>query len=311
MEDKDLMEVFHDVLEESIAFLYDKLHLKYFDLFFESAANILEGEVETDLTDEDKEALEKIYEPILELNLNVEQIRKALQAIVLRGFKEQKISNGSMTPDTIGMIFAYLISKFEPKKTAVKILDPIAGVGNLLFTIINHLELDIEAYAVEHNQLFVRILKTLADLMEQTISIYFQNTLNTNFSDIDYIVCDFDYDTMRDGKYFPYECIKHHISSLKDEGVMIALIPNDFFEYDKDQAFKKEVNKEASIIGLIELPDEMFKVDKKSIIMIHKKQYPEKKCLMVKLPSFSDANSFNKALMQIETWFETNKIIKK
>ncbi len=311
MEDKDLMELFHDVLEESIVFLYDKLHLKYFDLFFESAKNILEGEVQTDLSDEDIIALDKIYEPIRDLDLNVEQIRKALQAIVLRGFKEQQINNGNMTPDTIGMIFAYVVSKFEPKKRAVKILDPLAGAGNLLFTIINHLELDIDAYAVEHNQLMVNILKTLADLMNQPVNIYFQNTLNTKFSDMDFIVCDFDYSQVTDYKYFPYECIKHHLLSLKDEGVMIALIPNDFFDYDKDQTFKKEINQTCSIIGLIELPDEMFKIEKKSIVLIQKKVYENKKCLMVKLPSFSDAKSFNQALMQIETWFETNKIIKK
>lgn len=308
VEDNDLMEVFHDVIESSIEFLYERLHLKYFELFFLTASNILEGEILNDISDSDKEELQKIYEPIVDCDLNVEQIRKALQAIILRGFKEHKMTNGAMTPDTIGMLFAYLISKFEPKSKHIKILDPIAGSGNLLFTIINHLELDIDAYAIEHNELMVKLLKTSSDLMNQNINIYFQNTLNTELSDMDYIVCDFDYET-QDTNYFPYQCISHHLESLKDDGVMICLIPNDFFEYDKDQSFKKSISDKNSIIGLIELPDEMFKENKKSIILIQRKIYEDKKCLMVKLPSFNDPKAFNNALNQIEAWFENNKII--
>lgn len=311
MEEQDLTEIFHDVLEESISFLYDKLRLKYFDLFFLTAQNILAGEVLTDLSDEDKATLEQIYSKLTDMELNVEIIRKALQIIILRGFKEHKLNNGAMTPDTIGMIFAYLISKFEPIKRPIKLLDPVAGAGNLLFTVINHLDLDIDAYAVEHNELMVKVLKTSADMLDQLLNIYFQNTLNVTFTDIDYIIADFDYAKVEEGKYFPYECIKHHLNALKEEGVLIGLVPNDFFEYDKEQEFKKAIADEFSLLGLIELPDEMFKADKKSIILIQRKEYKDKKCLMVKLPSFTDPSAFNKALVQIEAWFENNKIIKK
>lgn len=305
MEDKDLMELFHDVVEESIEFLYERTRLKYFDLFFLTVNNILAGEVLNDLSEEDIKALEKIYEP-LSNDFDVEMIRKALQAIILRGFKEQKMGNGGMTPDTIGMIFAYLISKFEPKKRQINLFDPIAGVGNLLFTLLNHLDLEIDAYAAEHNELFVKIMKAQADLMDQNINIYFQNTFNVSVANMDYIVCDFDYDEIKDDKYFPYECIKHHLPSLKEDGVMLCVIPNDFFSFDKNQDFKKEINEYASIIGLIELPDEMFVNNTKSIILIQKKIIENKKCLMVKLPSFNDAKAFNQALTQVEMWFENN-----
>lgn len=301
-----MLEVFHDSLEKSILFLYEKTRLKYFDLFFLTTNNILEGEVLNDLSEEDQLELEKIYEPIRTLNINVEQVRKAIQAIILRGFKEENLNNGSMTPDTIGMLFAYLISKFEPKKRNVKILDPIAGVGNLMWTLVNHLELDIDAYLVEHNELFVRIMKTYSDMLNQESNIYFQNTLNTKITNMDYVVCDFDNDTLNEGKYFPYECIKHHLNSLKDDGIMLSIIPNDFFSFDENQEFKKEITKTSSIIGLIELPDEMFVGNAKSIILIQKKVLEDKKCLMVKLPNFSDVHAFNGALVRIEQWFENN-----
>ena len=69
---------------------------------------------------------------------------------------------------------------------------------------------------------------------------------------------------------------------------------------------KKEITQNASIIGLIELPDEMFVGNAKSIILIQRKVIADKKCLMVKLPSFTDSNAFNSALVRIEQWFENN-----
>ena len=87
---------------------------------------------------------------------------------------------------------------------------------------------------------------------------------------------------------------------------MMCLIPNDFFSYDKDQEFKKELNEENSMIGLIELPDTFFKNNPKSIILIQRAHIENKKCMMVKLPSFNDSKRFNEALAQIETWFENN-----
>jgi hypothetical protein len=61
-----------------------------------------------------------------------------------------------------------------------------------------------------------------------------------------------------------------------------------------------------SIIGLIDLPDEMFKQNKKSILVIKKEKFDNKKMLMVKLPSFDDPKEFNNTLVRIEMWFEEN-----
>ena len=189
MAEENSLEIFHDVIEASIEFLYDEYKKKYFDLFFLTVDNILAGEVLNDLSDDKKAKLEKIYAPIKNMDLDVESIRKALQAIVLKGFSEQKISNGGITPDTIGMLFAYLISKFEPTKRHIRLFDPLAGVGNLLFTIINHLDLEIDAIACEHNELSVKIMQSLSDMLQTELEIYFQDTRNVNVSNLDYIVC--------------------------------------------------------------------------------------------------------------------------
>lgn len=304
----DNMELLFDVFEASIGFLYEKTKQSYFNLFFMSCDNILSGEICQNLTEEDTLALEKIYEPIKERNLNVEEIRKALQSIILRGFKETKMNNGAMTPDTIGLLVSYFISKFEPKENKeIRILDPIAGTGNLVFTLENHLNLVINSYAIENNELLVKIMQKSSEMLQSDLKIYFEDTLKSALRNMDYLVGDFDYyDVLENGAYFPYECILHHIGSLKDQGIMIFCIPDDFFSYDINQNFKKELTKKASIIGLIELPDEMFNKDKKSILIIKKEVLDDKKCLMVKLPSFNDAKEFSNALTNIEMWFEKN-----
>ena len=95
---------------------------------------------------------------------------------------------------------------------------------------------------------------------------------------------------------------------LKDGGAMIGIVGNDFFDYDKNQGFKKELLKDSSIIGLVELPDKMFVSKPKIILVIQKKVLDKKNCFMVKLPSFTDVKEFNSVLMDIEAWFEKNKI---
>jgi len=301
------MELVFDVISESIEFLFDKVKGDFFTLYSLTVKNILAQEVlQDELEDEDKKALEKIYHKLEGIDISTEDIRKAVQSLMLRGLQETKISNGGITPDTIGMLYAYFISKFEPEVRNVKILDPLAGFGNLLFTIENHLTLNTELFAVEHNQALVNVMKLNADLMSTNVNIYFSNTLNSNITDMDYIVTDFDYYDPTEEGYFPYNVILHHMSSLKDNGIMICCIPDDFFNYDTESLFKKSLLETGSIIGLIDLPDEMFKKDKKSILIIKKGSFADKKCLMVKLPSFDDPKEFNNTLVKIEMWFEEN-----
>ena len=88
---------------------------------------------------------------------------------------------------------------------------------------------------------------------------------------------------------------------------MIGIVENDFFDYDKNQKFKKELLSEMTILGIIELPDSMFRLTKPKIILVLKKCVEDKKCFMIKLPSFTDVKEFNESIIDIEAWFEKNK----
>ncbi len=299
------LELFYDVLDDSINYLYEITKKDYMSLILLTCKNIIAGEVLNDFEEKQVKKLTEIYSKLEEIDFSVEDIRKSIQAIILKGFKETRMLNGHTTPDTIGMFYAYLISRFNKDNKQLKLLDPLIGTGNLVFSLVNHLQLDLELYGIDHDELMIKLTKDTSELLQQEISLYYQDTLSLNLKDMDFIVFDINnYDNME--KYFPYEVILHHQNSLKENGYMISLVPEDFFDYDTNQEFKKELLKDMSIVSIIELPSSMFVGQAKSIIVFKKAKIDHKKCLMVKLPSFNDPKEFNKSLVQIETWFENN-----
>lgn len=305
MQDNNLLEKFYDVFDDSCYFLYEKTKKNYFELILMTAENIMACEVKQDLEPEDVKKLEEIYSRLEDIEFPVNIVLKAMQAQILKGFKETRVKNGGTTPDTLGMFMAYLISKLQPKAQTLNILDPLVGTGNLLLTVSNSLECQTNLFGADHNELMVRICKMCADLVNQNVEIYLQDTFNLTLKNMDDIIFDLPNVYENDKEYFPYKAILHYINLLKEDGFMLGIIPNDFFEYDKDQSFKKELISKMSIVGLIELPQQMFVSNPKSILILQKK-IVERKSMLVKLPSFTDIRQLNNSLLEIEAWFEKN-----
>jgi len=302
----DNLELFYDCVDESNNLLYEIFHRPYFELIEMTAQNILEGEVVTDVDEENRKKLKKIYNKLKNVDFSVEDVRKAMQSIILRGFKEMNIPNGQTTPDTIGIFITYLITKLCNNKE-ISIVDPLCGTGNLLLTIANHLDKKVNLFACDNDLWMTKLIKIQADLLNENIDIYYQDAMSLYLSGIDTVVFDMPHSIKGDNGYFPYQAILHFADYVKDDGSMIGLVENDFFDYDKNQEFKKELLGKMSIIGIVELPDNMFKFSKPKIVLVLRKRVEDKKCFMVKLPSFSDVKEFNESLIEIEAWFEKNK----
>lgn len=304
----DNLELFFDCVDESNNLLYELIHKNYFELIEATVSNILAGEVVTDVDDEGVRKLQAIYDKVADVDFSVEDVRKAMQAIILKGFKEMGIPNGNTTPDTLGIFMAYLITKLTKEKS-ISILDPLCGTGNLLHTIANHLDKDMKLYACDHDLWMTKLTGMVSDLLSLEVDVFLQDTFNLNLNNLDFIVFDLPNVVKEEKKeYFPYQAILHYKNMLKENGSMIGIVGNDFFDYDKNQEFKKQLLSDASIIGLVELPDKMFVSKPKIILVIQKKIMDKKNCFMVKLPSFTDVKEFNSVLMDIEAWFEKNKI---
>lgn len=302
------LELFYDCVDESNNILYEATHKKYFELIEMTVNNILASEVVCDVEEEVISKLNEVYDKIADVDFTVEDVRKAMQAIILKGFKEMFIPNGNTTPDTLGIFIAYLITKLTKEKK-ISILDPLCGTGNLLHTVINHLDKEIDAYACDNDLWMTKLTSMVSDLLSIDVEIFLQDTRNLNLSNLDFIIFDMPTISKEDkGDYFPYQTLLHYSKMLKENGSIIGIVGNDFFDYDKNQEFKKEILKDCSIIGLVELPDSMFVSKPKIILVIQKKVIEDKKnCFMVKLPSFTNVKEFNNSLLDIEAWFEKNK----
>lgn len=306
------LELFYDCLEESNAVLYEIFHKPYFELLEMTVQNILAGEIVTDLDGEQTAKLQAIYDKIAEVDFTVEDVRKAMQAIVLRAFKEMRIPNGNTTPDTLGIFITYLITKICKDKK-ISILDPLCGTGNLILTIANHLDRECNLFACDNDMWMTKLTVMTADLLSVPIEVYLQDTLQLSLMNMDAVVFDMphsEYDTEKK-EYFPYQAILHYCGMLKDDGCMIGIVENDFFEYDKQRGFKEKLLENMTILGLVELPDSMFVSKPKIILVLQKRIMKDKKCFMVKLPSFTDVKEFNSSLMDIEAWFEKNNYNKR
>ena len=305
------LELFYDVLDESISKLYEVKKQSFLKLLIKSGRNIIAQDVlDKEATPEQREELLNIYHKLDDVDFNVEEIRKAFQLMVLRAFDEANLTPGDITPDTLGIFISYLINKLKGKVDKLKILDPLVGSGNLLYSVANHLDCDLHLFGIDSSKDLCDIASIQGDLLNYEIEIFCQDTLNNSFSDIDVVVADivgYDVKAFEKEYYFPYLCVLQHMASLKEDGYFIGIVPNDFFEHDADGFFKENIVNHGSVLGVLELPVNMFKANPKSIVIFTKKPLESKKCLLVELPSFSDPELLNKALIQIEDWFLINK----
>jgi site-specific DNA-methyltransferase (adenine-specific) len=281
------------------------------NLLIETGKNIIAQDVlNKEATPQQKEELMNIYHKLDDIDFNVEEIRKAFQLMVLRAFDEANLKPGDITPDTLGIFISYLINKLKGKVEKLKVLDPVVGSGNLLYSVANHLDCDLHLFGIDNVKDLCDIASIQGDLLNYEIEIFCQDTLNNPFKDIDIVVTDipsYQVKAFEKEYYFPYLCVLQHMASLKDDGYFIGIVPNDFFEHDEDGFFKENIVNYGSVLGVLELPINMFKADPKSIVIFTRKPLESKKCLLVELASFSDPAALNKVLMQIEDWFIINK----
>lgn len=309
MIDKKQIERFFDYVDQFAIEVYGVHKKPYLEAMNEAFIYLLDDELNEDYIGELKDKLKTIKDTIVDVSFEREEVRKAVQLALLRGYKHANVSNSLITPDTIGIFIAYLIKKLYNTKGLNSILDPLVGTGNLLYTVINHLELDIKASGIDNDITKCNITKNLGDLLDIENEVYYQDTLSFYYKGYDLILTDIDDDSS--SEYFPYKVINHHIDSLEDGGFLVAVIANDFFEQEKNQIFREEIQKKGYIFGLIKLSETLFTQNPKSILIIQKKGIdvePVKEFLLVDLPSFNDIENFNKSLNQIDQWFSKREV---
>lgn len=302
------IELFYDYYDGIADLLYQKYKVSYLEGMNEAFCLLLDNRVNGSYEEEDLEAMQTLKDSITDISFEREQVRKSVQLGMLKGYKHTYASNSLITPDTIGLFLAYLIQKFYQDKTIETMFDPLVGSGNLLYTIANQIEDYIVLYGIDNDKLKCDLARNLGDLLEYESNIYFQDTLTFYHTDYDVLVTDVPISSEK--PYKPYQFLNHHIDSVKPGHYAFALIENDFFDQEGNETFKEEIKRKAQIVGLIKLPDELFKTHPKSIFILRRHTTDSKLLdgfLLVDLPSFYDEDGMTNVIGQINQWIVARK----
>ncbi|MCM3637141.1 class I SAM-dependent methyltransferase [Sporosarcina luteola] len=260
--------------------------------------------------------------PRLSPSVTKEEIRRGIQLAVLKGMKEQAQPNHQMTPDAIGMLIGHFANELMQHKEQVTLLDPAAGTGNLLFTVMNAIGDKATATSVEIDELLVRLSAITAELLEQPVRFFVQDALRPLLVDpVDLVVCDLpvgyypDDDNAISFEMMPAEghAFAHHLfieqsmNHLKEGGYALFLTPASLFESDQSAELHRYLKKNAVIRAVLQLPASLFRsVAHEKSVFILQKPYAEMKAkpdvLLSKVPNMSDKLAMSRFLEQIKDW---------
>ncbi len=310
MNEHSHIERLYTFLEESSETLKPYTQKSALKAFVETLNFLLDDAVEMPLPEETLEILSRLKAEVSGEPFSKTAMRKACQLMLLKAFKEERFSNAMMTPDTMGLLFGYLIEKLydAPPET---ILDPMVGTGNLLASLPQAMTGETHMVGVDDDPLMVEVANNLLDALEIPHEVFAQETLTYESGTYPCIVCDFPIHKKDSNQsYLPYQVLLFHVLKLTPGGFFFALIENDFFDQPERAIFQEKVLKVAHLYGLIKLDEGMFKLHPKSVLILRRKTHEQEKIddfLIADLPPFQDQAAFAQTLQRLEQWFAQRK----
>ncbi|CAM5706034.1 MULTISPECIES: class I SAM-dependent methyltransferase [Niallia] len=316
------------VFNETALIIQEELEYTYLESLALTGENIFqEAILQEELSELSKKRLKKSYESIHLAKYSKEEIRKAFQLVILKGMKENTQPNHQMTPDSIGILFGYLVQKFYTKEE-LRLLDLAVGTGNLLTTVMNHqIGKNIAAYGVDIDDLLLQLALVNANLQEQPIEFFNQDSLEHLFIDpVDVVVSDLPVGyypndiranefkvKAEDGHTYAHHLfIEQSLNYVKPGGYAFFVIPNNLFESEQAAKLHDYIKEEVHIQAIMQLPETLFKSKQsaKSILILQKKGnniVAPKQVLLAKVPSFSNMRAMEQVLSELDTWIQANK----
>ncbi len=316
------------LLDETASILTEELSCTYLEALAETGENLFQQAVlQEELSETTIKRLSKKYGEVNLGKFSKEEIRKSFQLALLKGMKKSVQPNHQMTPDSVGLILGYLVSKFV-NVSSLRIFDPAVGTGNLLTTVVNQLEgKELALMGSDVDDLLIKLAYVNANLQKNPLELYHQDSLQPLLVEpVDVIVCDLPVGYYPDDanaarfmlkadeghSYAHHLFIEQSLNYTKPGGYLFFLIPNNLFESPEAPKLHQYLKDQVHIQAVISLPLTMFKNEKaaKSIFILQKKS-PEAKApknvLLVNMPSLSNAVEVEKILGKIDAWIQENK----
>ncbi|MGM9891964.1 class I SAM-dependent methyltransferase [Limosilactobacillus sp.] len=323
-----------ELFDKGTEILQAALRSSYLDAMLENAENIIDGQVAVEDGVPDKKTVEQLTQLYKQLALkeaDAETIRQVLQLSFLKVIRKDAIqANHQMTPDTIGLLMAFLIEKISSFNRPYTIFDPAVGTANLLTTVVNQLEKansePIHGYGIDNDPDMLEVASASIALQKLNIDLFHQDSINTlDIPQCDLAVADLpigyyplddntsSYQTRAKGghSYVHHLLIEQSMNYLQPGGFGVFLVPSNIFQTKESQSFVKWIHSIAYLQGLINLPAELFANQnaQKTILLLQRhggqsKQVP--KVLLGEFPSFKQPRELSAFMQEIDQWVKTN-----
>nr|WP_083673351.1 class I SAM-dependent methyltransferase [Limosilactobacillus caccae] len=301
----------------------------------ENAENIIDNNtvrVENGLPKEETvKKLQEIYRKLDLQHAKAEYVRQVVQLSFLKVIRKDAIqANHQMTPDTIGLIMAFLIEKITTVNKIKTVFDPAVGTANLLTTVINQLRANgdqqITGFGIDNDDAMLQVASVSVELQDLDVKLYHQDAVSAlDIPQSDLVVSDLpigyypldentkNYQTRaKEGhSYVHHLLIEQAMNYLKPGAFGVFLVPSSLFQTKESQSFVKWIQSVAYLQGLINLPAELFANPnaQKSILLLQRQGGNSKqavKVLLGEFPSFKDKNGFASFMNDVSRWVATN-----
>lgn len=271
--------------------------------------------------------LRTLYQQLDLQTATPETIRRLLQLSMLKVEQKDAVqANHQMTPDTIGLLVANLIERVVRPTGSLTILDPAVGTGNLLTTVMNHLQEDdgvkVTGNGVDNDDSLLPVAAVSATLQGLDVHLYHQDAITAlDITPVDLVVSDLPvgyypldeqtvkYQTRASNghSYVHHLLIEQSLNYLKPDGFGVFLVPTTLFQSKETAGLVQWIQTVAHMQGLINLPLELFNrpQDAKSILLLQKKgpaSHQAKKVLLGTFPSLKDREKLVAFLREIDRW---------
>jgi site-specific DNA-methyltransferase (adenine-specific) len=252
------------------------------------------------------DALDRLMVNIRDESFDKEELRKALVATTLKAYRHDKIANSEMTPDSISLLVGYVVSKYFEGRESFSLCDPVVGTASMLTAVANMVQHQGDIVAIDSNWDQIQTARVFTDLTGYDVDFILEDCLTSSVQGFDCIIADVPV-YVYDDDYFPHRFVAHWVSKIEPGGVMVVVIPNDFFEVQS--VYKDEIIQQASLVGLIKLPADMFVDPKlqKSILLVEPGERKVEDFLLVELPRLEEKEEFQVAVTRMEQWFQKEK----
>ena len=262
--DNKKVDLFYDLVDKACMTYYNDVKRDYLEAFISFTDALINGLDEPKLSTKAINKLEKIIEQISSQDFLNEEVRLAVELVLIKGYKHRNLLLDFLTPDGISYIFSFIVNSIinnDPKYSelddeddldSIVVIDTVMGAGNMLNTIINNGAKNISGMGIERDILLANLAKSLAEIIDNDVIINVQDAKVKFNALADIIVGDF-------GETEDvYDIILARLDNILNNGYFAYMVNNDFFTKATNE-FKQTLMKEATLMGLIVLPSNFVK----------------------------------------------------